>query len=78
MQVDKGVTQLVQNVNKRGIRTKVTTGVINNQDIQPGEFVFTSIKKGQEGPSSPTTDESRKYFKDEDGSLFKFTGTKVN
>lgn len=78
MQVDKGVSQLVQNINKRGPRTKVTTGLITSNDVKPGEFIFTSIKKGQEGPASPTTDESRIYFKDEDGNLFQFTGTKVS
>ena len=77
MQVDKNVSQLTRNVKQRAKRTTVTTGLVRSADIEPGEFVFTSIKKGQEGPSSPTSDESRIYFKDNDGNTFMFTGTKV-
>jgi hypothetical protein len=75
--IDKNVSQVNSTIKKRGLATKITTGVVNTQDILPNEFVFTTIKKGQEGPTSPTSDESRIYFKDKDGNLFKFTGTKV-
>ncbi len=75
--VDKNVSQLSNNVKKRGVRTRIVKGLVRASDISSGEFVFTTLKKGQEGPSSPTSDESRIYFKDDEGNFFKFTGTKV-
>jgi len=75
--IDKSMNQVSTNVNTKEVKTKVTTGLVNPQDIQKGQFVFTSIKKGQEGPTSPTNDESRIYFKDRNGDTFMFTGTKV-
>lgn len=75
--IDKGISQLVKNVNQKAPMTRVTTGIVTPQDISPGEFVFTSVNAGQEGPSSPTSDESRIYFKDKGGNTFVFTGTKV-
>tara|TARA_R100001509_G_scaffold92498_2_gene53468 strand:+ start:277 stop:537 length:261 start_codon:yes stop_codon:yes gene_type:complete len=77
LDVDKSASQLANNVKRRGLKTRITNGVVNASDVKPGEFVFTSLKKGQEGPSNPTSDESRIYFKDKDGNFFKFTGTKV-
>ena len=75
--IDKGVSQISSNIKGKEVKTKVTKGVVNPQDIRKGQFVFTSIKKGQEGPSSPTSDESRIYFKDKDGDTYVFTGVKV-
>lgn len=75
--VDKNASQLSNTIKKRGIKTRIVRGVIKASDVSPGEFVFTTLKKGQEGPSSPTSDESRIYFKDNEGNFFKFTGTKV-
>ncbi|QDP60801.1 MAG: hypothetical protein Unbinned6224contig1001_32 [Prokaryotic dsDNA virus sp.] len=75
--VDKGMSHVSSRINSKEVKTRVTTGIVNPQDIQKGQFVFTSIKKGQEGPSSPTQDESRIYFKDKNGDTFMFTGTKV-
>lgn len=77
LEVDKNIAQLTKNVKQRSLKTKVTTGLVLASDISPGEFVFTSIKRGQEGPSSPINDESRIYFKDNEGNTFVFTGTKV-
>ena len=75
--VDKGVGQLSKEIKKKNAVTKVVSGVVKNSDVRTGEYVFTVVKAGQEGPSSPTTDESRIYFKDATGTLYKFTGTKV-
>tara|TARA_R100001440_G_scaffold42764_2_gene62525 strand:- start:1245 stop:1505 length:261 start_codon:yes stop_codon:yes gene_type:complete len=77
LDVDKNASQLASNVKRRGMKTRIANGVVNASDVKPGEFVFTTLKKGQEGPSTPTSDESRIYFKDKDGNFFKFTGTKV-
>ncbi|MDP6771783.1 MAG: hypothetical protein QF704_13870 [Anaerolineales bacterium] len=75
--MDKAMSQVSGNIKQKGLITKVTTGPVTSQDIQPGEFVFTTITAGQLGPSDPTTTQSRIYFKDKDGTLFKFTGEKV-
>ena len=77
LDVDKSASQLSNDIKKRSLKTRVTNGIVQASDVSPGEFVFTSLKKGQEGPSTPTSDESRIYFKDKDGNFFKFTGTKV-
>lgn len=74
---DKGVQQVTQTRRKETM-TKVTTGEVKSNDIKPGQFVFTTIKKGQIGPSEPTSDQSRIYFKDNEGNTFMFTGTKVS
>jgi hypothetical protein len=76
LDVDKSASQLSNDIKKRSLKTRVTNGIVQASDVSPGEFVFTSLKKGQEGPSTPNTDESI-YFKDKDGNFFKFTGTKV-
>jgi|TARA_R100000084_G_scaffold99918_1_gene54467 hypothetical protein len=75
--VDKGVQQVTQ-TRKKETMTKVTTGEVKPNQIKENQFVFTSIKKGQIGPSEPPTDQSRIYFKDSEGNTFMFTGTKVS
>ena len=74
--VDKGVQQVTQ-TRKKETMTRVTTGEVKSNQIKENQFVFTTIKKGQIGPSEPPTDESRIYFKDSEGNTFMFTGTKV-
>ena len=74
---DKGIQQVTQN-RKKETKTRVTVGEVKPSDIKTNQFVFTSIKKGQIGPNSPTADESRIYFKDAEGNTFMFTGTKVS
>lgn len=74
--VDKGVQQVTQ-TRKKETMTKVTTGEVKSNQIKENQFVFTTIKKGQIGPSEPIADESRIYFKDSEGNTFMFTGTKV-
>ena len=76
-ELDKGISQISSNVKTKEVKTKVTTGIVQPKDIQKGQFVFTFIKRGQEGPTSPANDESRIYFKDRNGDTFMFTGTKV-
>jgi hypothetical protein len=73
---DKGIQQVTQN-RKSETKTRVTVGEVKPSDIQTNQFVFTTIKQGQLGPSSPMADESRIYFKDSEGNTFMFTGTKV-
>jgi len=75
--VDKGVQQVTQ-TRKKATKTKVTTGEVKPNQIKSNQFVFTTIKRGQIGPNSPTADESRIYFKDAEGNTFMFTGTKVS
>jgi hypothetical protein len=77
LEVDKNVSQLVKNVKQRAPKTRVVSGIVSPADITPGEFVFTTVRKGQDGPTGPSNDESRIYFKDNDGSTFVFTGTKI-
>tara|TARA_R110001592_G_scaffold27006_2_gene100549 strand:+ start:2729 stop:2989 length:261 start_codon:yes stop_codon:yes gene_type:complete len=75
--VDKNVAQLTKNVKQRGDRTNVTTGLVSPGDLSNGQFVFTTIKKAQEGPQGPAQDEGRIYFKDNSGDTYVFTGVKV-
>tara|TARA_R100001082_G_scaffold36429_2_gene19135 strand:- start:3290 stop:3550 length:261 start_codon:yes stop_codon:yes gene_type:complete len=77
LEVDKNVSQVSKSIKQRQSKTRITDGVVSPRDIERGEFVFTTVRKGQDGPSGPTNDESRIYFKDNDGSTFVFTGTKV-
>ena len=51
---DKGVQQVTQ-TRRKETKTRVTTGEVKSNDIKPGQFVFTTIKKGQIGPSEPTS-----------------------
>lgn len=77
LEVDKNVAQLSNQVKTKSKRINVTNGPVGNKDIRPGEFVFSSIGVGQDGPSGPVNEEARIYFKDNNGQLFVFTGVKV-
>ena len=77
LEVDKNVSQLTSNVKKRGLRTRVVEGLVDTKNMGPGEFIFTTIKRAQEGPHGPSDDEARIYFKNNEGKTFVFTGTKV-
>ena len=77
LEVDKSVTQVSKTIKKQQPKTRVTDGIVPLREIERGEFVFTTVRKGQDGPSGPSNDESRIYFKDNDGNTFVFTGTKV-
>ena len=77
IEVDKNVKHLNKTIGQRQSKTRITDGVVSPRDISPGEFVFTTVKKGQDGPTGPSSDQSRIYFKDNNGNTFMFTGTKV-
>lgn len=78
LEVDKNVSQVSKSIKQRQSKTKITDGVVSPNDINPGEFVFTTVRKGQDGPAGPTSDKARIYFKNNDGSTFVFTGEKVS
>ena len=77
LNVDKSVNQVTKSIKQRQSKTRITNGIVSPRDINRGEFVFTTVGKGQDGPSGPSSDESRIYFKDNNGNTFMFTGTKV-
>lgn len=77
LEVDKNVSHLNKNVKGKQIRTQVGEGVVQYKDLENGEFRFTTISRGQDGPSGPASDEGRIYFKDNSGNMFVFTGTKI-
>lgn len=77
LEVDKNVSQLTSNVKNKQQRTNVRTGVPSFKDLAPGQFVFTTVSRGQDGPSGPASDEGRIYFKDNSENTFVFTGTKI-
>ena len=76
LEVDKNVSQLTSNIKKRS-QTNSTTGVVGPNDLKNGEFTFTTVGRGQDGPEGPANDEARIYYKTHNGELFVFTGTKV-
>ena len=76
LEVDKNISQLTSTIKKRS-QTNSTTGVVGPSDLKNGEFTFTTVGRGQDGPSGPAADEARNYFKTHNGELFVFTGTKV-
>tara|TARA_Y100001973_G_C5175424_1_gene321592 strand:- start:585 stop:809 length:225 start_codon:yes stop_codon:yes gene_type:complete len=64
------------------IRTKqdsvrVSSSIPNKNDLSVGQFVFVSVRKDMESPGTPTADEARIYFKDSNGEVYKFTGSKI-
>jgi hypothetical protein len=47
-------------------------------EINNGEFLFAKVSKDSESPGSPSVDEGRIYYKDDNGVVWKFsTTTKV-
>lgn len=77
LEVDKNVSQLTSNVKGRANKTKVLDGAVNPAELKNGEFVFTMVRRGQDGPQGPADDEARIYFKDNSGTTFVFTGQKI-
>ena len=76
LEVDKNVSQLSSSINRK-TKSTATRGVVSVSDLKRGEFRFTTVGRGQDGPSGPAADEARIYFKTDNGELFVFTGTKV-
>ena len=77
LEVDKNVSQLTSNVKGRANITKVVEGAVNPAQLKNGEFVFTTVRRGQDGPQGPSEDQARIYFKDNSGNTFMFTGIKI-
>ena len=77
LEVDKNVSQLTSSVKNKQMQTSVRTGIPSFKDLSNGEFVFTTVSRGQDGPTGPASDEGRIYFKDNNGNTFVFTGTKI-
>ncbi len=77
LEVDKNVAQLTSNVKGRANIVKVQDGAVNPNTLSKGQFVFTTVRRGQDGPQGPQEDEARIYFKDNNGNTFVFTGTKL-
>lgn len=47
-------------------------------EINNGEFLFAKVSKDSESPGTPSVDEGRIYYKDDNGVVWKFsTTTKV-
>ena len=61
----------------RGKQEKVKTfnNAPNTRKLSKREFVFAAVSADSEGPGSPTANEGRIYYKDDNGVVWKFVTT---